>query len=79
MLEADMFCLFGVLYAAFVCLVSMSMFWWLEVKPGWESAADIVALAWIGISIGALAWMKIWMVSHFLPCGSVLANLIMDQ
>uniref|UniRef100_A0A8H7Y7M4 DUF2421 domain-containing protein n=1 Tax=Psilocybe cubensis TaxID=181762 RepID=A0A8H7Y7M4_PSICU len=61
MLEADMFCLFGVMYAAFACLGSMSMFWWLELKPGWESAADFIALVWIGVSMGALAWMKVWM------------------
>lgn len=64
MFEADMFCLFGVMYASFVCLGSMSMFWWLEVKPGWESAADFVALVWIAFSMGALAWMKVWMVSN---------------
>lgn len=63
MVEADMFCLFGLLYSAVVCLVSMSMFWWFEVQPGWEWLADFVALAWIGFSVGALAWMKVWMVS----------------
>jgi hypothetical protein len=63
MLEADLFCLLGLLYAAVVCFLSMSMFWWLEVKPGWEWMADVVALAWIGLSIGVMAWMKVWMVS----------------
>jgi len=62
MLEADLFCLLGLLYAGIVCLVSMSMFWWLEVKPGWELTADVVALVWIGMSIGVMAWMKVWMV-----------------
>lgn len=62
MLEGDLFCLLGLLYAAVVCFVSMSMFWWLEVKPGWEWMADVVALVWIGLSIGLMAWMKVWMV-----------------
>ena len=61
-MEADLFCLLGLLYAAVVCLASMSMFWWLEVKPGWEWMADIVALVWIAVSVGVMAWMKVWMV-----------------
>jgi len=62
MIEADLFCLLGMLYASLVCLVSMNMFWWFEVQPGWEWAADLIALSWIGLSFGAMAWMKVWMV-----------------
>ncbi|KDR75940.1 hypothetical protein GALMADRAFT_68130 [Galerina marginata CBS 339.88] len=72
MMEADMFCLFGLLYSAFVCLISMSMFWWLEIKPGWEWVADIVALSWIGLSIGALAWMKVWMENPSFNTGKIV-------
>jgi hypothetical protein len=61
MVEADMFCLMGLLYSAFVCLGSMSMFWWLGVKPGWEWLADLVAILWIGLGMSAVAWMKVWM------------------
>jgi len=50
-------------YASFVCLASMTMFWWLEQQPGWEWLGDFIAIAWIALSIGALAWMKVWMVS----------------
>jgi len=66
MIEADLFYLFGLFYSAFVCLTSMSMFWWLERKPGWEWAADFVAIAWIGLSMSILAWLKVWMVSFSL-------------
>lgn len=62
MIEADLFCLFGVVYAWTVCLVSMSMFWFFEVRPGWEWAADVVAITWIAVSISILAWLKLWMV-----------------
>ncbi|KAF4621168.1 hypothetical protein D9613_000656 [Agrocybe pediades] len=61
MIEADLFCLIGILYSFVVCLVSMNMFWWFEVHPGWEWAADLVALGWIGLSFSAMAWMKVWM------------------
>lgn len=61
MVEADLFCLLGLLYSSLVCLVSMSMYWWLELKPGWEWLADIVAVAWIGLSMSGVAWMKVWM------------------
>ncbi|KAJ6594590.1 Fusaric acid resistance protein-like-domain-containing protein [Mycena capillaripes] len=63
MVEADLYCLVGLLYSAFVCLASMTMFWWLETKPGWEWLADFLVIAWIGVSMSIVAWMKVWMAS----------------
>lgn len=37
------------------------MFWWLDVKPGWEWLADVIAIIWIGLGMTVVAWMKIWM------------------
>ncbi|KAF9478625.1 hypothetical protein BDN70DRAFT_808498 [Pholiota conissans] len=77
MVEADLFCLFGVVYAAIVCLVSMSMFWFLEVRPGWEWLADVVAITWIGVSFSILAWLKVWMANpSFNTACSMTAILI---
>ncbi|KAL0575801.1 hypothetical protein V5O48_006179 [Marasmius crinis-equi] len=61
MLEADIFFIFGLFYSAFVALASMSMFWWIDVQPGWEWLADVVAIVWVGVSMSFLAWLKIWM------------------
>jgi len=63
MMEADIFCLVGLLYAAFVCLSSMSLFWWLELQPGWEWLGDLVAIVWIGVSMCGVAWAKVWMAN----------------
>ncbi|KAJ7282569.1 Fusaric acid resistance protein-like-domain-containing protein [Mycena rebaudengoi] len=63
MVEADLYCFMGLMYSAFVCLASMSMFWWLERKPGWEWLADFLVIAWIGVSMSIVAWMKVWMAS----------------
>lgn len=63
MIEADIFCIVGLLYSSFVCLSSMSLFWWLELKPGWEWLGDAVAIVWIGLSMSGVAWAKVWMVS----------------
>ncbi|KAJ7162250.1 Fusaric acid resistance protein-like-domain-containing protein [Mycena filopes] len=63
MVEADLFCFMGLVYSAFVCLSSMTVFWWLETKPGWEWLADFLVIVWIGVSMSALAWMKVWMAS----------------
>ncbi|KAJ7141111.1 Fusaric acid resistance protein-like-domain-containing protein [Mycena epipterygia] len=63
MVEADLYCFMGLMYSAFVCLASMTMFWWLETKPGWEWLADILVIAWIGVSMSIVAWMKVWMAS----------------
>jgi hypothetical protein len=65
MIEADIFCLIGLVYSAFVCLSSMSLFWWLELQPGWEWLGDLVAIVWIGVSMSVIAWAKIWMVCSF--------------
>ncbi|KAG7439468.1 uncharacterized protein BT62DRAFT_913494 [Guyanagaster necrorhizus] len=63
MIEADIFCIFGLFYAAFVSLTSMSLFWWLELKPGWEWLADTFVILWIGVSMSILAWLKVWMAN----------------
>ncbi|KAF8900636.1 hypothetical protein CPB85DRAFT_1325021 [Mucidula mucida] len=77
MLEADLFCLFGVVYAAFVCLSSMSMFWWFEDTPGWEVWGDLVAILWVGVSMSFLAWMKVWMGSpQFNTACSMISMII---
>ncbi|KAJ7933967.1 hypothetical protein B0H13DRAFT_2227384 [Mycena leptocephala] len=91
MVEADLYCFMGLMYSAFVCLSSMTMFWWLETKPGWEWLADFLVIVWIGVSMSVVAWMKVWMaspsfntgglqtllqVSFIVLCGSVTSNLV---
>ncbi|KAF9258847.1 hypothetical protein L218DRAFT_974799 [Marasmius fiardii PR-910] len=63
MLEADIFCVFGLFYSAFVALASMSMFWWIDVQPGLEWLADVIAIVWVGVSMSVLAWLKLWMAN----------------
>ena len=67
MLEADLFCVFGLLYSAAVCLASTLIFRWLDLKPGWDGVGDFLVIAWIGVTMSGLAWMKVWMVSGLLP------------
>lgn len=62
MIEADLFCLLGLLYASFVCLGSMGMYWWIEDKHGLDWLADIIVLSWVGISMATIAFMKVWLV-----------------
>ncbi|THH14901.1 hypothetical protein EW146_g5493 [Bondarzewia mesenterica] len=61
MVEADRYCLMGLAFAAFISLGSMNMYWWFEVKHGWEWLADILAILWIGVGMTFMAWMKLWM------------------
>ncbi|CAK5265809.1 unnamed protein product [Mycena citricolor] len=63
MVEADFYCFLGLVYSAFVSLSSMTVFWWLEQKPGWEWLADIFVIVWIGVSMSVVAWMKVYMAS----------------
>jgi len=67
MVEADVFCILGVFYAAFVSLSAMGMYWALELKPGLEWLGDTLVIVWIGLCMSALAWMKVWMVSSDPP------------
>ncbi|KAF8507480.1 Fusaric acid resistance protein-like-domain-containing protein [Hysterangium stoloniferum] len=61
MVEADIYVIFGVAFSSFVSLGSMGMFWFLEVRPGWEWLADALALSWIAGAIIVVAWLKVWM------------------
>lgn len=63
MIEADLFCVFGLLYSAAVCLASTLIFRWIDLKPGWDGVGDFLVIAWIGVAMSGLAWMKVWMVS----------------
>lgn len=37
------------------------MFWWIDLKPGWEWLADLTVIIWIGLGMTIVAWMKLWM------------------
>ncbi|KAJ6488997.1 Fusaric acid resistance protein-like-domain-containing protein [Mycena sanguinolenta] len=65
MIEADLYCFVGVAYSTFICLSSMTIFWWLETKPGpaWELVANILVIVWIGLSMSVVVWMKVWMAN----------------
>ncbi|KAJ3971160.1 hypothetical protein EV361DRAFT_239231 [Lentinula raphanica] len=77
MIEADFFCLFGIFYSAFICLSSMTMFWWLDVQPGWEWLADALAIVWVGVGMSFLAWMKVYMANpQFNTAGSMMSIII---
>ena len=60
MVEADLFCLFGLFWSSFISLGSMWFYWWFEVQPGWEWLADVLVLIWIGLGMTAVAFMKVW-------------------
>ncbi|KAI0765646.1 Fusaric acid resistance protein-like-domain-containing protein [Trametes elegans] len=61
MVEADVFCFMGLLFATFVSLTSMTVYWFFELQPGWEWLADVLVLCMIGVGMSAVAWMKVWM------------------
>ncbi|KAJ7590150.1 Fusaric acid resistance protein-like-domain-containing protein [Mycena floridula] len=77
MLKADLFFFFAIIYSAVVCLISMTMFWWLQLQPGWEWLADIVVISLIGFNMGFLAWMKVWMANpQFNVATSMIAIIL---
>ncbi|KAH9893586.1 Fusaric acid resistance protein-like-domain-containing protein [Cubamyces lactineus] len=61
MIEADVFCLMGLLFATVVSLSSMSVYWFFELQPGWEWLADSLVILMIGLGMSMVAWMKVWM------------------
>lgn len=60
-MEADQYCFMGLLFAAFVSLSSMSLYWFFEVQPGLEWIADSLVILLVGMGMSAIAWMKMWM------------------
>ncbi|RPD58687.1 hypothetical protein L227DRAFT_504933 [Lentinus tigrinus ALCF2SS1-6] len=61
MVEADVFCMMGLVFATLVSLSSMSVYWFFELQPGWEWLADALVLSMIGLGMSSVAWMKVWM------------------
>ena len=61
MFEADSYCLVAWLYSALMSLSGLSLFWWLDVKPGLALVADFELILWVGLTIWGLTWMKVWM------------------
>lgn len=72
MLEADLFCLYGVVWAAIVSCGSMALFWWIDVNPGLEWLAAIVAIILIGLGMTVVAGMKVWMAKPSFNTGMYL-------
>ena len=61
MFEADSFCLVASLYSALMSLSGLSLFLWLGARPGFELLAEYILIAWVGLTIWGLTWMKVWM------------------
>ncbi|KAJ3519837.1 hypothetical protein NMY22_g13018 [Coprinellus aureogranulatus] len=77
MIEADLFVLMGLVYTSIVSLGAMAMYWFFELKPGWEWMADLVVLTWIGLSMSVIAFLKVWMANpSFNTACSMMAIII---
>ena len=61
MFEADLYCLLGIVWASFILLGSMGMFWWLERYHNLNFLAEIIVIAFIGFGMTVVAFMKQWM------------------
>ena len=79
MFEADAFCMMGVLYATFISLGSMSMYWFFEVQPGWEWLADSLVILWIGLGMSSMAYMKMWMDKPTFNTGEIIETGTIDS
>ncbi|KAI5117857.1 hypothetical protein M0805_007700 [Coniferiporia weirii] len=77
MLEADLYCLLGLAWASFISLGSMWMFWWIDVIPGWEWLADVIAIVWIGLGMTAVAFMKVWMAKPSFNTACSMTTIIL--
>ncbi len=70
MFEADVFCTMGLLFATFVSLTSMSVYWFFELQSGYEWLADCLVLLMIGVGMSTVAWMKVWMAKPSFNTGT---------
>ena len=74
MVEADIYCMMGLIFASFVSLSSMSVYWFFELQPGLEWLADILVLLMIGLGMSVVAWMKVWMAKPSFNTGSQIRS-----
>ena len=70
MVEADVFCTMGLVFAAFLSLSSMSVYWFFERQDGLDWLADVLVLFMIGVGMSVVAWMKVWMAKPSFNTGS---------
>ncbi|KAI0338288.1 hypothetical protein BDW22DRAFT_1363174 [Trametopsis cervina] len=77
MFEADIYCLIGLLYAAFISLGSVSMYWFFEVRAGWEWLADCLVILWIGLGMSGMAYMKMWMAKPTFNTACSMTSIIL--
>ncbi|EIW83515.1 hypothetical protein CONPUDRAFT_81418 [Coniophora puteana RWD-64-598 SS2] len=78
MVESDTFCLITLVYSSIVCLCSVSMYWWFEVRAGWEWLADVLVILWIGVSWSGLSYMKVWMSKPTFNTAVNMGTIIMS-
>ncbi|KAG5735641.1 hypothetical protein E4T56_gene6971 [Termitomyces sp. T112] len=78
MIEANIFCLMGLFYAALMCISSMKTLRWLELSPGWERLGNFVAIIWIGVSMSILSWFKVWMANPSFNTACSMAAIIIS-
>jgi hypothetical protein len=76
MIEADLYVLLGLVYTSVISLAAMAMYWFFELKPGWEWLADLIVITWIGISMSVIAFLKVWMVSRFVAFATSMETSI---
>ncbi|KAI0630649.1 Fusaric acid resistance protein-like-domain-containing protein [Trametes polyzona] len=79
MLEADVFCFMGLLFATFVSLTSMTVYWFFERQSGMEWLADALVLLMIGVGMSAVAWMKVWMAKPTFNTGSYIIPFVVKE
>jgi hypothetical protein len=75
MLEADIYCIMGLGFAAFISLGSMYTYWSIEPHPGWEWLADALVLLWIGVGMSMVAWFKLWIAKPTFNPGETHRNI----
>ena len=79
MFDADKFCLMGLLYASFISLGSVTMYWFFEIRAGWEWLADVLVILWIGLGMSGMAYMKMWMGKPTFNTGEIIETGTLDS
>ena len=77
MVDADIYCTMGLVFATFLSLSSMSVYWFFELQPGWEWLADLLVLFMIGFGMSFVAWMKVWMVKPTFNTGKIHFSVLL--
>jgi hypothetical protein len=77
MLEADLFCLIGVLFSAFISLSSSFSIRLFEDDPDHQWIGDCLVFIWVACAMSIVSWAKVWVNKPSFNTATSMTSIIL--